>query len=112
MFSVLKEKVSNLKTKVSSFFATKKGKTSVIFGTTVGTLTALTPMGYCASGDATVGELDFKPIISSITGAITPQQIIMVIAATIAAGAAFVVAWFGIRKVKSALSKGIFKGKF
>ena len=108
----LREKFNEAKTKVCSFMATKKGKASVIFGTTVGTLTALTPAGFCASGDATVGDLDFAPIISSITGSITPQQIILVIGATIAAGAAFVVAWFGIRKVKAALSKGIFKGKF
>lgn len=108
----LKEKLNEAKTKVWSFMATKHGKASVIFGTTVGTMTALTPAGFCTSGDTTVGDLDFAPIISSITGAITPQQIILVIAATIAAGAGFVIAWFGIRKVKAALSKGIFRGKF
>lgn len=63
-----------------------------------------------ASGDH-VSSLDFSPIVQSVTGAISPLDIIKLIAMTITAGMSFVLAWFGIRKVKGALKSAIFKGK-
>lgn len=64
-----------------------------------------------ASGESLASTLDFTGITSAVTSAITPTDIITVIAATIAAGIGFVLAWFGIRKVKGALSRAIFKGR-
>lgn len=66
---------------------------------------------FAASGDL-AGSLSFTPIINAVTDAISPTDLILVIAATIAAGVGFVLAWFGIRKVKGALSRAIFKGRF
>ena len=65
---------------------------------------------FCfASGDH-VSNLSFAPIIESVTGAISPLDIIKLIAMTITAGMSFVLAWFGIRKVLKALKGAIFGG--
>lgn len=62
-----------------------------------------------ASGDH-VGDLSFAPIVEAVTGAISPLDIIKIIAMTITAGMGFVLAWFGIRKVIKALKSAIFRG--
>lgn len=63
-----------------------------------------------ASGDHLDG-LSFTPIISAVTSQISPMDIVTLIGMTIAAGMAFVLAWFGIRKVIKALKGAIFGGK-
>lgn len=64
---------------------------------------------FAASGDL-ANSLDFSPIISSITGAITPTDIIIVVGAVVAAGMGFVLAWFGIKKVLKVLRGAIKNG--
>lgn len=71
---------------------------------------ALCSLCFASSGDH-VSNLDFTPIVSAVTGSISPLDIIKLIAMTITAGMSFVLAWFGIRKVKGALKTAIFKGK-
>lgn len=109
MLNKVKNFITNIKTKSKE----KIGKAVVAFGL-IGSLVVggASSAVYASEGAVTAGSLDFTPIANAMTSAISPTDIITVIAATIAAGAAFVVAWFGIRKVKGALSKGIFKGKF
>lgn len=65
---------------------------------------------FAASGDL-AGSLDFSPIVSAVTSVISPTDIIVVIAAVIAAGMGFVLAWFGIRKVINALRNAIMRGR-
>lgn len=73
-------------------------------------LTLCLAMSVCfASGDH-LGDLSFSPIVEAVTGAISPLDIIRIIAMTITAGMAFVLAWFGIRKVLKALKSAIFRG--
>ncbi len=43
--------------------------------------------------------LDFSPIITALTSAVTPAQIISLLASVVAFGIPFVFMWFGIRKV-------------
>ncbi len=43
--------------------------------------------------------LDFSPVITALTSAVTPTQIISLLASVIAFGIPFVFMWFGIRKV-------------
>lgn len=43
--------------------------------------------------------LDFSPVITALTTAVTPAQIINLLASVIAFGIPFVFMWFGIRKV-------------
>lgn len=43
--------------------------------------------------------LDFSPVITALTTAVTPAQIISLLASVIAFGIPFVFMWFGIRKV-------------
>lgn len=46
-----------------------------------------------------LGSLDFAPIITALTSAVTPGQIISLIASVVAFGIPFVFMWFGVRKV-------------
>lgn len=46
-----------------------------------------------------LGSLDFGPVITALTSAVTPAQIIALLASVIAFGIPFVFMWFGIRKV-------------
>lgn len=46
-----------------------------------------------------LGSLDFAPVITALTSAVTPAQIITLLASVIAFGIPFVFMWFGIRKV-------------
>ena len=50
-------------------------------------------------GGVLVNNLDFDPVITALTTAVTPTQIITLLASVIAFGIPFVFMWFGIRKV-------------
>lgn len=61
--------------------------------------------------DAASNALDFSPISTALTTAVTPAQIITIIAAVIGVGMTFVLMWFGIRKLVSIFRKAVTKGK-
>lgn len=46
-----------------------------------------------------MNTLDFEPVITALTSAVTPAQIISLVASVIAFGIPFVFMWFGLRKV-------------
>lgn len=50
-------------------------------------------------GATGLAGLDFSPVITALTEAVTPAQIITLLASVIAFGIPFVFMWFGIRKV-------------
>lgn len=50
-------------------------------------------------GTTGLAGLDFGPIITALTSAVTPTQIISLLASVIAFGIPFVFMWFGVRKV-------------
>lgn len=52
-----------------------------------------------------------KPLMDSLTASITPAQIIGVLASIIGVGMAFVLMWFGARKLVSIFKKAVTKGK-
>ena len=52
------------------------------------------------SGGVTgMSSLDFSPIITALTSAVTPANIITLVASIVAFGIPFVMMWFGMRKV-------------
>jgi len=53
----------------------------------------------------------FEPITETLTSAITPAQIVTIIAAVIGVGMTFVFMWFGVRKLVSIFKKAVTKGK-
>lgn len=55
--------------------------------------------------------LDFSAITTSLTTAVTPGQIITIIASIIGVGMTFVLMWFGVRKLVSIFRKAVTKGK-
>ena len=46
-----------------------------------------------------MSDLDFSPVITALTTAVTPTQIITLVSSVIAFGIPFVFMWFGLRKV-------------
>lgn len=58
-----------------------------------------------------VGSLDFKPIISALTSAVTPTQIITLVANIVAFGIPFVFMWFGMRKVIKIFRSAVMGGR-
>lgn len=55
--------------------------------------------------------LDFSSISTALTTAVTPAQIITIIAGIIGVGMTFVLMWFGVRKLVSIFKKAVTKGK-
>ena len=52
-----------------------------------------------------------KPLSDAVTGAITPGQIVAILAGVVGVGMTFVLMWFGVRKLISIFKKAVTKGK-
>lgn len=61
--------------------------------------------------NAVSNALDFSAISTALTTAVTPAQIITIIASIIGVGMTFVLMWFGVRKLVSIFRKAVTKGK-
>lgn len=61
--------------------------------------------------NAASNALDFSAISTALTTAVTPAQIITIIAGIIGVGMTFVLMWFGVRKLVSIFRKAVTKGK-
>lgn len=61
--------------------------------------------------DVVSSSIDFKPFIDSLTKAITPEQLIAVLASIVGVGMSFVLMWFGVRKAVGAFTAAVFGGR-
>lgn len=52
-----------------------------------------------------------EPVSEALTSAITPAQIVAILAGVIGVGMTFVLMWFGVRKLISIFRKAVTKGK-
>lgn len=52
-----------------------------------------------------------EPLTTAITSAITPAQLIGVLATVVGIGMGFVLMWFGVRKIKSIFTSAFQSGK-
>lgn len=52
-----------------------------------------------------------EPVSEALTSAITPGQIVAILAGVIGVGMTFVLMWFGVRKLISIFRKAVTKGK-
>lgn len=52
-----------------------------------------------------------EPVSSALTTAITPGQVVAILASIIGVGMTFVLMWFGVRKLISIFRKAVTKGK-
>lgn len=52
-----------------------------------------------------------KPLSDAITASITPTQLITILASIVGIGMAFVLMWFGARKIKQIFVSAVTKGK-
>lgn len=59
---------------------------------------------------AAVAEV-IKPLQEALVGSITPAQLVTILAAIIGVGMAFVLMWFGARKLKQIFTNAVTKGK-
>lgn len=64
--------------------------------------------GSAATG---LAGLDFSPIITALTSAVTPTQIIALVASIVAFGIPFVFMWFGMRKVIKIFKSAVMGGR-
>lgn len=65
-----------------------------------------------ATGAATgLAALDFSPIVTALTSAVTPAQIITLVASIVAFGIPFVFMWFGMRKVVKIFRSAVMGGR-
>lgn len=55
--------------------------------------------------------IDFQPFITALTSAITPAEILTVLASIVGVGMAFVLMWFGVRKAVGAFTAAVFGGR-
>lgn len=62
-------------------------------------------------GGSAMADLNFEPVITALTGAVTPTQIISLVAGVIAFGIPFVFMWFGIRKVIKIFRSAVMGGR-
>lgn len=58
-----------------------------------------------------MSALDFSPIITALTSAVTPANIIGLVASIVAFGIPFVFMWFGMRKVIKIFRSAVMGGK-
>ena len=58
-----------------------------------------------------MADLDFSPVITALTSAVTPTQIISLVASLIAFGIPFVFMWFGMRKVVKIFRSAVMGGR-
>lgn len=61
-------------------------------------------------GIVAMNTLDFEPVITALTSAVTPVQIITLLASVIAFGIPFVFMWFGVRKVIKIFKSAVMRG--
>lgn len=63
-------------------------------------------------GSATaIAGVDLSPVTTALTTAITPAQIIGLLASIVGFGLPFVLMWFGVRKVIKIFKSAVMKGK-
>ena len=58
-----------------------------------------------------MADLDFAPVITALTSAVTPTQIISLVASIVAFGIPFVFMWFGMRKVIKIFRSAVMGGR-
>ena len=54
---------------------------------------------------------DFSGVISALNSAITPAQLLTILASIIGVGMAFVLMWFGVRKLIKIFTTALQRGK-
>lgn len=68
-------------------------------------------MENVVEGGLAMANLDFGPVISALTSAVTPAQIISLVTQIIAFGIPFVFMWFGIRKLVKIFRSAVMGGR-
>lgn len=92
----------------------RKHKKALIGLATVACLTmSMSAMALATDGgsQSVAASLDFTPITGALTEAVTPSDIIAVIAKVIVIGIPFVIAWFGFRFLWSKFRGAVTRGK-
>lgn len=62
-------------------------------------------------GSSGLASIDFTPIITALTSAVTPANIVTLVASIVAFGIPFVFMWFGMRKVIKIFRSAVMAGR-
>lgn len=66
-------------------------------------------MGLALIGD--VAALDLSSFITSLTGTITPAQVLAILGSVVGIGMSFFLMWLGVRKATSGFTAAVRSGK-
>lgn len=61
--------------------------------------------------EATTEAIDFTGLITALTSAITPAQLLAILASVVGVGMSFVLMWFGVRKLASMFTSALRSGR-
>ena len=61
--------------------------------------------------EGTVASIDFSGLITALEAAITPAQLLAILSEVVGVGIVFVLMWFGVRKIASAFTAAVMKGR-
>lgn len=56
-------------------------------------------------------SIDFSGLITALQSAITPAQLLAVLASVVGVGIGFVLMWFGVRKITNAFTAAVMRGR-
>lgn len=68
-------------------------------------------MNYIVALEAGAAQIDFTPLITSLTSAVTPDQVLAIIASVCGVGFTFFLMWFGVRKLTRTFVTSLTTGK-
>ena len=57
-------------------------------------------------------SIDFSGLITALTTAITPAQLLSILSSVVGVGMGFVLMWFGVRKITRMFTSALSSGKF
>lgn len=94
-------------TKIKEVLKTKK---LLVMMATLVLCLAVSCVCFAGETQSVAASLDFSPVTTALTGAVTPADILTIISKVIVIGIPFVLAWFGFRflwaKFRGAVTKG------
>lgn len=68
-------------------------------------------MNLMLLGEVTTTAVDMSSFITSLTGSITPAQVLAILGSVVGVGIAFVLMWLGVRKAIGGFTAALAKGK-
>lgn len=103
----MKEKLMKVKQEMREFIRSKTAK----YAATASAMVAGLSVAACAEETGTGAAVDFSPVTSALSSAVSVGQILALVGTIVGVGAVFFFAWFGARKLVGAFQAALKNGK-